>query len=128
RGDGASAQAGLKQNDVLLSLGGQPLAAADDLTKQLKAAGEAAAPLKVLRAGKPITIQVRPIYRVTLAPVAEQKTEYYIGVSIDAPDDAVRAQLALPNGQGVVVSEVVSGSPAEKAGVKKHDVVLELGD
>ncbi len=49
------------------------------------------------------------------------------GVSVDAPDDAVRAQPALPDGQGVVVSEVVSGSPAEKAGVKKHDIVLELG-
>jgi C-terminal processing protease CtpA/Prc len=127
RDDGASAQAGLKQNDILLTLAGQPLAAADDLRKHLKAAGESAVPLKVLRAGKPLVVQVRPVYRVTLGPAAEHKTEYYIGVSIDAPDDAVRAQLALPAGQGVIISDVLQGSPAEKAGIKKHDIVLDMG-
>jgi PDZ domain len=117
----------VEANDVLPTLADKPLAAADDLTKQLKAAGESAVPLKILRAGKPLTIQVRPIYRVTLGPVKVQKAEYYIGVSVDAADDAVRAQLGLPSGQGVVVSEVVKGSPAEKAGIKKYDVLLELG-
>src|SRR5712691_2856917 len=126
RADSPTAQAGLKQNDILLFLADKPLATADDLTKQLKAAGETAVPLKVLRAGKPITIQVRPIYRVTLGPVEERKTEYYLGVSIDPVDDALRAQLELPAGHGVVVNDVSGGSPAEKSGVKKHDIVLEL--
>ncbi len=129
REDGAAARAGLKQNDVLRALGGKPLAAADDLTKQLKAVGESAVSvsLSLIRAGKPMMIQVRPIYRVTLGPVGEQQTEYYIGVSISTVDDAIRAQLALPDGQGVVVTEVISGSPAEKASVQKHDIIIELG-
>jgi serine protease Do len=127
QGDGPSAQAGLKQNDVLLTLADKPLASVDDLTKQLKAAGEAAVPLKVLRGGKPVTIQVRPNYRVTLGPAVETKSEYYIGVSLEPVDDAFRTQLALPADQGVLISDVVAGSPAEKAGVKKHDIVLELG-
>ena len=126
RDDGPSAQAGLKQNDILLSLADKPLNAAADLTKLLKAAGESSVTLKVIRAGKPVTIQVRPIYRVTIGPAAEQKTEYYIGVSLDLPDEALRTQLGLPAGQGVVVSDVVGGSPAEKAGVRKYDIVLEL--
>ena len=128
RGEGASAQAGLWQNDILLSLADKPLGTTDDLIKQLKAAGDSPAPLKILRGGKPATIQVRPIYRVTLGPVGEQKTEYYIGISAVGPNDAVRAQLGLPEGHGVVVNEVVSGSPADKAGIKKHDIILELGD
>ncbi len=127
RGDGPSAQVGLKPNDILLTLGGQPLAAVEDVGKQLKAAGESAVPLKILRAGKPLTLQVRPIYRVTLGAVVEAKAEYFIGVNIDAVDDAIRAQLALPEGEGVVVNEVISGSPADKAGVKKHDILLEIG-
>jgi membrane-associated protease RseP (regulator of RpoE activity) len=125
--DGACAQVGLKQNDILLSLAGQPLAAIDDLTKHLKAAGESAVPLKILRVGKPLTIQVRPIYRVTLGPATEHKAEYYLGVTIKVPNEAVRAQLGLPDGRGVEVNDVVSSSPAEKAGVKKHDILLELG-
>jgi C-terminal processing protease CtpA/Prc len=128
RDDSPSAQAGLRQYDILLSLADKPLAAAEDLTKQLRAAGESAVPLKMLRAGKPVTIPVRPIYRVTLGPVAEPKTEYYIGVSIELADDALRTQLGLPAGQGVVVTDVVAGSPAEKSGVKKQDIVLELAE
>jgi hypothetical protein len=126
--DGPSAQAGLKQNDILLQIADKPLAAADDLTRQLKAAGDAPVSLQLLRAGKPHTIQVRPVYHVTLGPVAERKTEYFIGVSIEGPDDALRTQLALPAGRGVLVTDVVAGSPSDKAGVKKYDIVLELAD
>jgi serine protease Do len=110
-----------------LTLADRPLASADDLAKQLRAAGESVVALKLLRAGKAVTIQVRPDYRVTLSPAAEPKSEYFIGVSLETLEDALRAQLALPAGQGVLVNEVSPGSPAEKAGVKKHDVVLEVG-
>src|SRR5262249_51279911 len=103
RGDGASAQAGLRQNDILLALAERPLASPADLNKELKAAGESAVPLRILRAGKSMTLQVRPSYRVTIGPAAAQKTEYYIGVSLGTVEDALRAQLALPSGQGVVV-------------------------
>jgi C-terminal processing protease CtpA/Prc len=128
RHDGPSAQAGLKVNDILLSLADKPLTAAQDMDKQLRAAGDAPVYLRLLRTGKPVTLQVRPVYRVTLGPVEEKKTEYYIGVSIDPVNDPLRTQLALPAGQGVVVTDVVSGSPAEKAGVKKHDLILALAD
>jgi serine protease Do len=128
RADGPSAVAGLKANDVLLTLGEKPLAAPEDLNKQLKAAGEAPVPLKLLRAGKPVTIQIQPIYRVTLGPAGEQKTEYYIGVNVDPLDDALRAQLGLQPGKGMLITDVIAHSPAEKAGVKKHDIILELSD
>ena len=126
RGDGACAQAGLQQNDILLSLADKPLGTVGDLIKQLKAAGDSPVPLHILRAGKPVTIQVRPIYRVTLGPVGEQKTENYIGISVIGPNDYMRAQLGLTDGKGMVVNQVEKGSPAEKAGVKKYDIVLEL--
>jgi C-terminal processing protease CtpA/Prc len=126
QGDGACAQAGLQQNDVLLSLADKPLDTVGDLIKQLKAAGDAPVALKILRGGKSTTLQVRPIYRVTLGPVAEQKTERYIGISVVGPNDATRAQLRLPEGKGMVVSEMEKGGPAEKGGIKKYDIVLEL--
>ena len=126
--DGPSAQAGLHQNDILLWLADKPLSNADDLTAQLQAAGKSTVPLKVLRAGKPVTIQVRALYRVTFAAAPDPKTEYFIGVSLDPVDNAVRTQLGLPAGQGVVISDVIKGSPAEKAGVKKFDIAVGLGD
>jgi C-terminal processing protease CtpA/Prc len=126
RADGACAQAGLQQNDVLLLLADKPLNSTNDLNKGLKEAGDSAVPLRVLREGKPITIQVRPIYHVTIGPVREKRTEYFLGVSVVGPNETVRAQLGLPDGQGVVVTEVEGGSPAEKAGIKKHDIIMEL--
>lgn len=125
--DGPAARAGLMQNDILLSLAGKPLAQADDLPKQLKAAGESPVRLEVLRAGKPLSLKVRPVYRVTLGEAGEEKTDYHIGVSASPADDTLRSHLQLPSGRGLVVGEVVAGSPAEKAGVKAHDILLEMG-
>jgi C-terminal processing protease CtpA/Prc len=127
RNDGPSAQAGLKLHDVLLTLADKFLASADDLSKQLKAAGESPVTLKLLRAGKPIEIQVRPIYRVTLGPVSEEKKKYFLGISLSGLDEDLRSQLGVPVGQGVIITDVNKKSPAEAAGLKVHDVVLELG-
>ena len=127
RANGPSAESGLRKDDILLSLAGKPLASTDDLTKQLLAAGQSNVPLKVLRGGKAITIQVRPQFRVTFGPVAKEQNEYYIGVSLEPIEDALRTQLGLAAGQGVVISDVVKDSAAEKAGVQKHDLALELG-
>lgn len=124
--EGPSALAGLLQNDVLLSIADKPLATAEDLPKHLKAAGETTVPLNLLRAGKRQVVQVRPVYRVTLGPAAAPRSEFFIGVTVEPVDDALRAQLALPAGQGVVITDVVAESPAEKAGVKKHDIIVEF--
>ena len=127
-GDGPAARAGLRQNDILLSLADKPLAQADDLSRHLKAAGETDVTLKLLRAGKPVTLTVRPVYRVTIGPAGGGKTtDYFIGVSAAPPDGALRAHLNLPDGKGMVVNDVVRGAPAEKAGVKPHDILLEMG-
>src|SRR5262249_3435651 len=54
--------------------------------------------------------------------------EFYIGVSLRAIDDALRTQFEIPSGRGVMVGEVVKGSPAETAGIKAFDIILALGD
>ncbi|CAN5368587.1 hypothetical protein BH10PLA2_BH10PLA2_11950 [soil metagenome] len=127
---GPSAQAGLQQNDVLLTLAGKSLTSSDDVTEQLKQAGQSAISLKLLRAGKPITIKVQPLSKFTFAPVSQAKTEYYLGVSLEPVEEALRAQLKGLPGQntGVVVSAVSKDSPAEKIGVQKHDVIIGMDD
>jgi hypothetical protein len=54
--------------------------------------------------------------------------EYWIGIDGVSPDDALRAQLELPAGQGVLVNQVVEESPAAKAGLKQYDVLLACHD
>lgn len=52
----------------------------------------------------------------------------YLGISMTTVDSSVAAQLALPSGTtGALVEDVVTGSPAGKAGLRKGDVIISLG-
>jgi len=49
-----------------------------------------------------------------------------LGISLDSVGEALASHLVLPKGQGLLVRAVPKDSPAEKAGVKPHDVLLEI--
>lgn len=123
---GPAERAGLLASDILLTLNDQPLAESDDLAKRLKEAGEKAVPLALLRGGKPLSISVRPRYRVTFGPAEPEKPQFYIGVRTTPVDGLMRSHLQLPEGQGLVVSSVVEEGPARKSGLLEGDVVLEV--
>jgi membrane-associated protease RseP (regulator of RpoE activity) len=63
----------------------------------------------------------------TLAP---EMPKYWIGLLGGAitADNPLRAQLDLPEGQGLIVANVVPESPAAKAGLKQHDILLKAND
>lgn len=54
-------------------------------------------------------------------------TDGRLGARIAAPSATLTEQLDLPRDQGVVVEEVQPNTPADKAGLKAHDILLELG-
>ncbi len=60
----------------------------------------------------------------------EVKTEKgaYLGVVVSPAARALRRQLKLPEGVGLVVDSVVPGGPAESAGLKRDDVLQKLDD
>jgi membrane-associated protease RseP (regulator of RpoE activity) len=68
------------------------------------------------------------VYRVAFGPGGEQLPEYYIGVPVRPLDDAMRAHLDVPAGQGLVATEIQPDSPAAKAGLKPHDILLAMSD
>jgi beta-lactamase regulating signal transducer with metallopeptidase domain len=49
-----------------------------------------------------------------------------LGVQVKSPSPTLVDQLDLPKGQGLVVEEVLPESAAAKAGIKPHDVLLEI--
>jgi beta-lactamase regulating signal transducer with metallopeptidase domain len=49
-----------------------------------------------------------------------------LGVIIDEPSPTLVSQLDLPKGQGLVIEEVQGESPAFKAGLRQHDILLEF--
>ena len=50
----------------------------------------------------------------------------WIGVSCEPVPDALRAHVDLKEGQGLMVTKVMPGSPAEKAGLAVHDILLKV--
>jgi hypothetical protein len=49
-----------------------------------------------------------------------------LGTRLDRPDASLVDQLDLPKGQGLVILDVEEGSAAAKAGLKPHDILLEV--
>jgi hypothetical protein len=64
-------------------------------------------------------------------PAEEQGEKVaYIGVALEPVPEVLVHQLPglIAKGQGLVVAKVEPGSPAEKAGVKRHDVIVTYDD
>jgi hypothetical protein len=58
----------------------------------------------------------------------ESAGKFWIGLRCSNVDAALRAQLGLAEGKGLIVDEVFPDSPAKKAGVQQYDVLLKIGD
>jgi hypothetical protein len=51
-----------------------------------------------------------------------------LGVGINRPSETLVEQLNLPQGHALVVENVVPDSPAARAGIKAHDILLKVDD
>ncbi|MEW5873978.1 MAG: PDZ domain-containing protein [Candidatus Zixiibacteriota bacterium] len=70
-----------------------------------------------------------PLAVVLIFGVGFAKTgDGYLGVYISDIDEDLQAAEDLPSTDGVMVTEVVDGSPAEEAGLKRGDVILKYGE
>lgn len=118
--------AGLRNDDILLSLDDEPLAEPDDLERLLKKAGERPAALALIRKAKPTTIRVQARIRAELGPVEEPPPEFWIGASVSAVAPTLRAQLDIPDDRGLAVTGLAEGSPAAAAGLRADDVILTV--
>lgn len=125
--NGPAAQAGVSENDVLLTLGDTPLGKPEDLEERLKAAGDKPIPLVLLHHGDTKTLQVQPQVKVWFGPVRPEPPAFWIGVSVAPVEPALRAQLRIPADEGLIATDVVADGPAAKAGLKVNDILLTMG-
>jgi serine protease Do len=64
-----------------------------------------------------------------LLPQLKEKgkvTRGWLGVAVQKVTEELAKSFNLPEAKGALVAEVVSGGPAEKAGVKRGDVIIEF--
>ncbi|HUE75128.1 MAG TPA: PDZ domain-containing protein [Pirellulaceae bacterium] len=142
--EGPGAAAGLKPHDILLSVGGAKVGNSEQLMEALKNAEGRSVKIEILRQGKPLTLEATPKkphfaefalsgMKVTDFDVdggtllkLKQEPRYRIGVVLSEADDTLRAQVGLAAGEGLIVTEVFPDTPAAKAGIQPHDVLVIL--
>jgi hypothetical protein len=62
------------------------------------------------------------------AQTPERRPTVYVGVAVDPVDPTLHRQLPALNGAGVTVRAVEPGSAAARAGLRRHDVLLQWED
>ena len=129
--DSPAAKAGLQSGDVIIDYNGKEIHSSRDLSLAVAETKVGVpAELRVLRDGTEMTLRVsigeRPddLAQSGSAPTEEQHGKLGITVQNITPDLA--GQMNLSSRQGVVVTEVRPGSPADDGGVRSGDVIREI--
>jgi len=81
-------------------------------------------------AAKPLSKQKKIVIE-SIEPENHKRTAKevaWLGLSTEEAPEALASQLGLNPGEGLVVIYVAPDSPAAKAGFRKNDVLVELGD
>ncbi len=126
---GPGESAGLRAGDVIVELGGSKIREVPDLQRRVAnvVPGQTIA-LVVIRDRAPSKINVKvgemPAEDTTVAAVEAGPEGFGLQAEALAPDTAER--LSLPFTQGLLVTDVASGGPADRAGLRRGDVILEV--
>ncbi len=126
--DTPAKEAGFKAGDVIVEFDSAPVKLARDLpmivarTPVGKEVG-----VKVLRDGGEQTLTVR-IGKLqgeeTTAAVEPQASD--LGLTVQEVTPEIAKKLSMKRAEGVVVTKVAPGSPADEAGLRQGDVILEV--
>src|SRR5437879_3209327 len=120
--------AGLRAGDVVVELGGAPIEEVPDLQRRIAAVKPGQTmKLTVIRERKPVAVSVKIGEMPADEPVVAEAPgtdEWGLSVELLTGDAALR--LDLPVSRGLLVTDVQPGSPAEKAGLRRGDVILEV--
>src|SRR5213594_3467097 len=120
--------AGLKAGDVVVELCGTPINEVPDLQRRIAAVKPGQTmKLTVIREKKPVPVTVKIGEMPADEPVvAEALGTNEWGFSVESLTGDAALRFDLPVSRGLLVTDVQPGSPAEKAGLRRGDVILEI--
>ena len=126
-----AAKAGVRSGDILLEYNGRPVNNYRDLSFAVaETKVGASSKLKLLRQGQAMVLDVTVGERqvegteASEPPVSDEQGKLGIAVAEITPD--VARQLGVSSTEGVLVTDVRPGSPADEGGIRPGDVIREF--
>lgn len=125
--EGPADRAGIRAGDLIVEFDGKEIMESNELPL-LVARTPVGKPvrLRILRVKKELTLYVTMGELKGEEVVASIPQEGKLGLAVQAVTPQIAESLGLERGDGVVVASVKAGSPAEEAGLKPGDVILEI--
>jgi hypothetical protein len=123
-------KAGLQDLDLIVSLNGQALGSPNEVRDRVRGTkpGETVK-LGILRGNQEMTLEVTLGAQPPALPEPrrnERPRKGFLGIAAAEVPSVLAHHLALGERSGVIVGDVVKGSPAEAAGVEMNDVVTAV--
>jgi serine protease Do len=125
---GPGAAAALTAGDVIISFQETTVVSAAQLNRLIAAAPPGSSlSLRLLRGGSTITVTLRVADQLDLAKRQAARPGYaLLGIRVDPVTDSLAKDVGLTETAGVVVAEVVAGSPADNVGIAKGDIIFQV--
>jgi serine protease Do len=124
-------EAGIKSGDVVVEFDGRPIEKMEELPRYVASAGVGKElKLVALRKGQRKSFEVTlgeldaGVEEASATPSEAEKPRY--GLSVQELTPELGQQLGMEGAKGVIVTQVEPGSPADDAGIRRRDVILEV--
>jgi len=126
--DSPAETAGVRAGDIIVEFGGQPIRELPELQRRVAAVPPGqAVPLTVLRDKKPtrLTVKIGEMPGEETVVAAAPAVEGW-GLTVGALTPEFVSRYELTTTEGVVVTEVARGGPADRAGIREGDAILQV--
>ncbi|MGO9139306.1 MAG: DegQ family serine endoprotease [Syntrophales bacterium] len=121
-------KAGIKTGDIIVEIAGKRIQDSHELMRLVAAltVGQKIT-VKIMRDGKEKTLSVVVGERKDEKEIVRKgKTREYYGMTVQEITPDMAKHLGLSENGGVIISQVRDGSPADDAGLKIQDIVLQI--